>query len=555
MKKKLLGAMALTMVAVMCLGGCKNKAADGGQAQESGQGASLESTTGADEKKDASADNAADTQKYDTPVTIVNHHLSCKVGDKEYASGIYPEIVLSDEYKKQYPKLAERISEYNFGWSNNTPEMVSEYAKWAQEDTFYEDPDYSSELRVSVVRADDRIFTMIASFYEFAGGAHPNHGSYSINIDPVTGSDIKLKSVLADTSYLAASVRSELGKAYTDYDGLLEEVDSFYFPDDEEPADVFQQKLDNDTYSWNIDEKGLNIFFSPYEIASYATGYLEVLLPVSEYPDLLQKAYVLDKAQNLEEMVKEVDGEVQEIEPKVEEPTPDSVRIENPTWKRYLADGVTAGTNHISLTQTKEDKTDWLDTSVWAEKHGFEVEYLSHEDDNYYYTGSDPYEYEYMYQHLQVYDKDMQKMYYDFDLLNLCNGPDLAEGRLSNAAQFVKYATLIDNILYVELGHSGYASEESWSSYIVAIDVNTNEVIFRSEPLVANGDNFCIVDDTIICGYGFTAEPDYIYLLDRFTGEKYDTIPVNSAAYQFKVVGDTLYVATYNTAYEYTITH
>jgi len=63
-----------------------------------------------------------------------------------------------------------------------------------------------------------------------------------------------------------------------------------------------------------------------------------------------------------------------------------------------------------------------------------------------------------------------------------------------------------------------------------------------------------VVGDTIICGYGFTAEPDYIYLLDRFTGEKYDSIPVNSAADQFQIVDDTLYVATYNTAYEFSIT-
>ena len=79
--------------------------------------------------------------------------------------------------------------------------------------------------------------------------------------------------------------------------------------------------------------------------------------------------------------------------------------------------------------------------------------------------------------------------------------------------------------------------------------------MFRTEPLVANADNFVIVGDTIICGYGFTDEPDYIYLIDRFTGEKYETIPVITAASQFVVVGDTLYVATYNTDYEFDIKH
>lgn len=66
-------------------------------------------------------------------------------------------------------------------------------------------------------------------------------------------------------------------------------------------------------------------------------------------------------------------------------------------------------------------------------------------------------------------------------------------------------------------------------------------------------ENFCIIDDTIVCGYGFTEEEDYIYLLDKNTGERVENIPVNSAAEQFEVVGDTLYVATYNTEYEFNI--
>ena len=62
-----------------------------------------------------------------------------------------------------------------------------------------------------------------------------------------------------------------------------------------------------------------------------------------------------------------------------------------------------------------------------------------------------------------------------------------------------------------------------------------------------------VKDDTIICGYGFTAEDDFIYLLDKYTGEKVDRIKVNTGPDQFEIVGDTLYVATYNTAYTFKI--
>ena len=105
----------------------------------------------------------------------------------------------------------------------------------------------------------------------------------------------------------------------------------------------------------------------------------------------------------------------------------------------------------------------------------------------------------------------------------------------------------------MSLIHNGYSSEEPNSNYMVAIDPNTGYVLWRSEPLVANSDNFLLINDTIVCGYGFTAEPDFIYLLDRFTGQIMEKIPVNSAPDQFNAVGDTLYVATYNTAYEFKI--
>ena len=233
---------------------------------------------------------------------------------------------------------------------------------------------------------------------------------------------------------------------------------------------------------------------------------------------------------------------------------PEYVTVDNPTWKKYKADSVTPGTDHITLTKVKEEKTDWLNTEVWAEKNGFTLEYLTHEDENYFYSGeNDISGYGYMYQWLLVYDSAMENVLYGFDLQNLCNGPDYEEEKYSATTQYIRYATIVDNTLYAEIGHQGYASEESWSSYIVAIDLSTNELLFRSEPLVANAENFRIVGDTIICGYGFTDEPDFIYLLDRFTGEKYETISVNSGPYQFMVQDDTLYVATYNTAYEFKI--
>ena len=66
---------------------------------------------------------------------------------------------------------------------------------------------------------------------------------------------------------------------------------------------------------------------------------------------------------------------------------------------------------------------------------------------------------------------------------------------------------------------------------------------------MANADNFAIIDDFIICGYGFTAEDDYLYILDKYTGKVLDRILLKTGPDYIYEIGDKLYVRTYNTNY------
>lgn len=551
MKKRFMKVIAVSMAAMLSLCACTSTG-NGAGSDDGVTGISTEAI-GNETSNGASTDSSSETT-VDTgfPVTLVSHKITATQDDKTLAEGYYEEIILSEEYKAKYPKLAEYLSALNGNSNYGMPEEVSQYAAWALEDTYNEGAQYYSDSGFEVYRFDDRLLSIIEHVGDYSGGAHPNHFSGPINLDPVTGDTVRLDQVLNDSSLLPDGIRTELEKKYP---GIMEEVDSFYYQGEGEDPDQFKQKLIDDSYTWSVTAEGLYIIFSPYEIASYAAGDLEITLSTSDYPNLIQDAYKLSEAQDMTKIVTTIEGDPITVAPKEEEPTPDSVSISNPTWKKYQAEGITAGTDHITLTKTKEDKTDWIDETVWAEKNGFELEFLAHEDENYFYSGANEIDFINTYQELQIYDTNMEKMYYNLNLNELCNGPDYEEERYSGTSQWIRYATIVDNILYAELGHMGYASEESWSSYIVAINLDTNELLFRSEPLVANGENFKIVGDTIICGYGFTSEPDYIYLLDRFTGEKYETIPINSAASQFHIEGDTLYVCTYNTAYEFTISH
>ena len=203
-----------------------------------------------------------------------------------------------------------------------------------------------------------------------------------------------------------------------------------------------------------------------------------------------------------------------------------------------------------------EDKSDWLDTDKWASENGFRLELMPYGDDDYYYEPYEPIDYNYMFNALKIYDKGRKNLLYDLDLHVLVNGPDEENGRTAAVTEYIRWAQLYEGILYIAAGHNTYASSEPDSSYVMAIDLTGQDaprLLWRSNPLVSNALNFKIVKDTIICGYGFTAEDDFIYLLDRYTGETVDKIKVNSGPDQFEIVDDTLYVATYNTAYTFRI--
>lgn len=111
-----------------------------------------------------------------------------------------------------------------------------------------------------------------------------------------------------------------------------------------------------------------------------------------------------------------------------------------------------------------------------------------------------------------------------------------------------------DNILYFSHSHSTYAkSSHGMNAYLTALDRDTNQIIWRSQPLVCNARNFIIIDSVIICGYGFTAEPDYLYLIDKYTGNILQQIKLKTAPEYIIPKDDKLYVRTYDTNYVFSI--
>ena len=108
------------------------------------------------------------------------------------------------------------------------------------------------------------------------------------------------------------------------------------------------------------------------------------------------------------------------------------------------------------------------------------------------------------------------------------------------------WAREANGVLYAENAHLTYASSSyGQNAYITAID-HSGKRLWRSDALVANADNFIVTPHYLLTGYGFTAEPDYLYLLDRRTGRVVERLTLPSAPEKITRSGKRFVVRTYD---------
>jgi hypothetical protein len=130
---------------------------------------------------------------------------------------------------------------------------------------------------------------------------------------------------------------------------------------------------------------------------------------------------------------------------------------------------------------------------------------------------------------------------YAFDFVNYAHAPR------GGYYQELLWAAETGGVLYVAHGHATYArASRGLTGYVTAIDVRRRAVRWRSRPLVANARTFEVVGNVIVAGYGFTDEPDYLYLLDRRTGAIAQRLRLPSAPEYILRRGRTFYVRTYD---------
>ncbi|WP_437630665.1 hypothetical protein [Sorangium sp. So ce854] len=132
--------------------------------------------------------------------------------------------------------------------------------------------------------------------------------------------------------------------------------------------------------------------------------------------------------------------------------------------------------------------------------------------------------------------------------------PEIAPGEASFAQGRVVWAVARDGVLYVSSGHMTYAaSSKGKNAFLSAIDLASGQLLWQSAPLVCNAENFVLRGDHLLCGYGFTAEPDSLYVLERATGKIVSKLPIKSKPDFLVEKEGKLFVRTYDTDYIFEI--
>lgn len=127
--------------------------------------------------------------------------------------------------------------------------------------------------------------------------------------------------------------------------------------------------------------------------------------------------------------------------------------------------------------------------------------------------------------YLVVLDKAMTKIVKAYDFIDYAIAPDYVKADYDYIYQRVRWAAVENGILYVSHSHLTYAkSSKGLNGYITAIRLSDNKILWRTAPLVSNTRNFQISGDVILSGYGFTAEKDYLYQINKRTGKVLEKI-------------------------------
>ena len=141
-----------------------------------------------------------------------------------------------------------------------------------------------------------------------------------------------------------------------------------------------------------------------------------------------------------------------------------------------------------------------------------------------------------------------------FDFSAWVKPSDVVAGEETFTQMEVLWAQKVDDVLYVSTAHHTFAkSSKGKNAFVSAIDTKSGELRWQSDSLVCNSANFIVHGAYILCGYGFTKEDDFIYVISRADGKTVSKTQIKQGPAYLAMKGKQLFVRAYDTDYVFDV--
>jgi hypothetical protein len=186
------------------------------------------------------------------------------------------------EFKKTHPlaavinpALKAEATKVHTDWMKQTIDTQKELGKPTSA--------WEHEYGVEVAHNTPRLVSVIASTYDYSGGAHPNHWSNAMNFGIVNGKPAEITiATFFERGFAWDRHISRLVIA------KLKRQEGADLVKSGEVTTLTKKQLQNFTVS----PSGLTWYFNPYEVGPYAAGDFEVKLTIKELGPKFKKAMI-----------------------------------------------------------------------------------------------------------------------------------------------------------------------------------------------------------------------------------------------------------------------
>lgn len=181
------------------------------------------------------------------------------------------ELMDEDISRKDFDHLKDMLVKSSMSYDSSYVEFVKQFGSSME---WYIDMDFTQILRTN------RLVTFRYEHSSYLGGAHDLYGYHYLNIDLKKSKKLGLKDLFTDMNRFKAIAQ----KAFTE---------KFI----KNPADATEYWMAEDgsfvlPKEFGLNEKGLLLHYNIYEIASFARGDIELLIPYADLKEILVNAYL-----------------------------------------------------------------------------------------------------------------------------------------------------------------------------------------------------------------------------------------------------------------------